>query len=54
MGKMMFFWYAFATGTMGGMAFSIVSLVLFMPVFYAVKNGLIEKSGEKNYMFTAL
>ena len=36
-GKDDVFWYAFATGTMGGMAFSIVSLVLFMPVFMPLK-----------------
>lgn len=36
-GKDDVFWYAFATGVMGGMAFSIISLVLFMPVFMPLK-----------------
>lgn len=31
------FWYAFAIGVIGGMLFSIIALVLFMPVFFALK-----------------
>ena len=32
-----FFWYAFAIGVIGGMIFSIIALVFFMPVFVPLK-----------------
>ena len=32
------FWFAFAAGTIGGLLFSLIALVLFLPVF-AVKKG---------------
>lgn len=32
------FWFDFAAGTIGGLLFSLVALVLFLPVF-AVKKG---------------
>ena len=28
------FWHAFASGVMGGMVFSIIALVLILPVFF--------------------
>lgn len=31
------FWFAFALGTMGGLAFSLIALVLFMPVWVPMK-----------------
>jgi multidrug efflux pump subunit AcrB len=32
------FWFAFATGVMGGMILSIIALIVFLPVFLPVKN----------------
>ena len=38
------FWFAFATGTIGGMAFSVLALILYLPVFcFRVK-----RPGRKN------
>ena len=30
------FWFAFAVGTMGGMLFSVIALVFFLPLFVPV------------------
>ena len=37
------FWFAFAIGTIAGMAFSILALILFLPVF-ALKKSTIKKT----------
>lgn len=39
-----FFWYAFAIGVIGGMIFSIIALIFFMPVFVSLK----QKTGMQN------
>lgn len=36
-GKSEVFWFAFAVGTMGGLLFSIIALVLFMPIWVPAK-----------------
>jgi len=36
-GKSEVFWFAFAVGTMGGLLFSIIALVLFMPIWVPTK-----------------
>ena len=32
------FWFAFAIGVMGGMLFSIIALVVFLPIFMPLKS----------------
>ncbi len=42
-GASVVFWFAFALGTMGGLLFSLVALVLFMPIWTPVFKGNVTK-----------
>ena len=38
-GKQNMFWYSFAVGVMSGMLFSVIAIVIVMPVFFPLKRG---------------
>lgn len=40
------FWFAFALGTMGGLAFSLIALTLFMPVWVPMKGRVVAKDEQ--------
>lgn len=35
------FWFAFALGTMGGLLFSLIAIVLFMPAWLSLEKGIV-------------
>lgn len=40
------FWFTFATGTMGGMLFSLVAIFFFLPLFVPMKNRSLHKPSQ--------